>query len=165
MVRQTRIETAFLALGSNLGDRAHFIRSAIQAIGEIPETKVREKSDIIETPPAGVPDAQPNFLNGVVLIETELQPVDLMEKLQIIERRFGRTTKGDFKSRPIDIDILSYGNAAFIGKNLVIPHPRMHERRFVLEPLAQLAPDWMHPKLNRTARELLEELNGHRNDA
>ena len=88
-----------------------------------------------------------------------LLPLDLLEKLQIIERKIGRSTKGDLAPRPIDLDILTFGQDVIIqGKTLSIPHPRLHERIFVLRPLAQLQPDWMHPKLKKTASELLAAL-------
>lgn len=153
------LRTALVAFGSNTGDRDANIRKAMDLVREIPETRVLEVSAFREYPAEGVFEPQPDFLNGVLRLETELLPLELLEKFQIIERRLGRSTKGDRAPRAIDLDILSYGNDVIItGKTLSIPHPRLHERRFVLEPLSEIAPDWMHPKLKKTAKELLAGL-------
>lgn len=152
-----KTHSAFIGIGSNLGDRRANIEQAIALIAAIPETALKDTSPLLEFPAQDTPGPQPDFLNAVVRIETELLPLDLLEKLQIIERKLGRTSKGDRSARPVDLDILAYGDRVlFLGKSLVIPHPRLHERPFVLEPLARIAPEWTHQRLGKTARELLE---------
>ena len=153
------IHRVLVAFGSNTGDRLQNIEKSLAFIREIPTTQIRAQSQFKEYPAYGVAEPQPPFLNGVLILETELLPLDLLEKLQIIERRLGRNQKGDMAPRPIDLDILSFGEGVFIaGKTLTVPHPRLHERRFVLEPIVEILPDWVHPRLKKTARELLHEL-------
>jgi 2-amino-4-hydroxy-6-hydroxymethyldihydropteridine diphosphokinase len=150
---------AYVALGSNMGDRQAHLERALKLIAEIKETVVKKTSKFKSTQPEGVSEGQEDYLNGVTCLETELGPIDLLEKLQIIERKMGRMQKGNKASRPIDLDILIYDNDVIIkGKTLTIPHSRLHERRFVLEPLADLAPDWVHPVAKKTASKLLEDL-------
>jgi len=154
------VTTAYIALGSNLGDKLQFIETALKEIEEIPETQIASRSGFKEYPAEAPSEGQEPFLNGVIRIETDLMPLELLHKLQVIERKIGRSAKGDGSPRPIDLDVLSYGDEIMIqGKSLNIPHPRLAARRFVLEPLAEIEPEWRHPKLNQTARELLEALN------
>lgn len=154
------MQTAFIAVGTNQGDLTANIRTAIDLIKEIPDTDVQAESSYKDyAPEEGGPAGQPDYRNGVIRIRTELGPLDLLHKLQVIERRMGRASKGDGASRPIDLDILSYGQEVIIhGKTLTVPHPRLASRLFVLEPLAEIAPDWKDPKSGRTASELLSEL-------
>lgn len=148
-----------VGIGSNVGDRKGYIEKAMELIREIPETRILRSSDPAEYPAEESAEAQPFFLNAVLEIETDLFPLDFLEKLQIIERKLGRMSKGDGAPRPIDLDILCYdGDVVILGKTLTIPHPRLHLRRFVLEPIARLAPEWIHPQLKKTAQELLELL-------
>ncbi len=150
---------AFVGVGSNQGDRLLLIQRAQELISGIPEIKIHKASQYKEYPAEGVTSDQPPYLNGVLFIETELTPLDLLHKLQVIERQMGRSSKGDYKARVIDLDILAFGDGIIIqGKNLIVPHPRMHLRRFVLEPLCEIRPDWVHPKFQRSARALLEDL-------
>ena len=131
----------------------------MELLREIPETEIQAESAFSEYPAAENAEGQSPFLNGVIRIETELPPLELLHKLQVIERKMGRSAKGDSSPRPIDLDILSLGEGVlFEGKNLTVPHPKIHQRRFVLEPLVEIEPDWKHPKLGKTAKELLEEL-------
>ena len=154
------IQVAFIGLGSNLGDREANVQIALDLIAQVPDTRVRRHSRLFNFAAQDVPEPQANYLNSVVWVETELGPLDLLEKLQIIERKLGRATKEDRAARPIDLDILSYGEeVVFRGKTLVIPHPRLHQRKFVLQPLVEICPDWMHPRLKKTARELLALLS------
>jgi 2-amino-4-hydroxy-6-hydroxymethyldihydropteridine diphosphokinase len=152
------MKTAYLGLGSNLGDRA---ANLAEAIGHLSDGRVRvtRKSSVWETEPRDVPD-QPWFLNQVIEVETDLFPRQLFQRIQRIEREMGRLKRIPKGPRLIDIDILLYGNAVVKSPELEIPHPRMAERRFVLAPLAELAPELRHPVLNRTVRELSAEVAG-----
>ncbi len=150
---------ALIGIGSNAGDRKAQVDEALRLITEIPTTKIIKVSSLKDFPAEGTPEPQAEYLNGVAILETELLPLDLLEKLQIIERRIGRSSKGDLAPRPIDLDILSFGQEVLLqGKTLTLPHPRLHERKFVLVPLVEIKPGWVHPKLKKTAAELLGAL-------
>jgi 2-amino-4-hydroxy-6-hydroxymethyldihydropteridine diphosphokinase len=138
----------FLSLGSNLGDREGNLRTAIEYL---PVSRV---SPIYETEPVDYTD-QPWFLNQVAEIETELSPIELLAATSRIEYDLGRVRSVPRGPRTIDIDILLYGDRIVNTPDLRIPHPRMAERRFVLAPLADLAPDLKHPVTGRTIREML----------
>jgi len=154
--RRKPMARAFLGLGSNLGDRRASILSALELIGELQNTSTVNCSSIYETEPWGIAD-QPKFLNCVCELETELSPEELLADILGIEQELGRfRTKDKFGPREIDIDILLYDELVEVYENLRIPHPRMHERRFVLAPLCEIAPDTVHPEMNRTMLELLE---------
>jgi 2-amino-4-hydroxy-6-hydroxymethyldihydropteridine diphosphokinase len=149
-------KTVFLALGSNLGDRRINLRSAIAAL--CPQVNVLAESPIYETPPWGVTD-QPEFLNMVVQGETRLKPAALLKHIKAIETRLGRTATVRYGPRVIDLDILFYGELTLSTPGLTIPHPHLHERAFVLVPLADLAPELVHPCLGKTVREMLETVD------
>jgi 2-amino-4-hydroxy-6-hydroxymethyldihydropteridine diphosphokinase len=142
------LKTAYLSLGSNLGDREANLRSALERLNP------RRVSPIYETEPVDH-IAQPFFLNLVAEVETALMPMQLLTHTQRIERELGRKRTIPKGPRTIDIDILLYGASIVSTKRLQIPHPRLHERRFVLKPLADLAPDMRHPVTHRTVREML----------
>jgi 2-amino-4-hydroxy-6-hydroxymethyldihydropteridine diphosphokinase len=130
----------YVGLGANLGDRETTIRRAVRLLPDVVAV-----SALIETDPVGYLD-QPRFLNGVAALETELEPRELLERLLAVERELGRTRGGPrFGPREIDLDLLLYGNLQLDEPGLTIPHPRMHERRFVLEPLAELDPHLVVP--------------------
>jgi 2-amino-4-hydroxy-6-hydroxymethyldihydropteridine diphosphokinase len=149
---------AAVALGSNLesrfGDREANLREAVRRIGELGE--VRGVSSFYDTAPVGYLE-QPRFLNGAMLLRTELGPQELMRKLLEVERAMGRDREDAIPKGPrvIDLDLLLYGDWVLWAEDLILPHPRMEERRFVLEPLAEIAPEWVHPVLGVTVRELL----------
>src|SRR5678815_4948107 len=159
------MKTAYLGLGSNLGDRQANLDDAVRRLASERVT-VKRRSSIWETAPRDVLD-QPWFLNQVIEVETDLFPRQLFQHIQRIEREMGRLKRIPKGPRPIDLDILLYGNAVVKSPDLEIPHPRMTERRFVLAPLAELAPDLRHPVVKRTIRELLADVAGQsatRND-
>jgi 2-amino-4-hydroxy-6-hydroxymethyldihydropteridine diphosphokinase len=131
---------AYVGLGSNLGDREATLRQALAALGEVPGIRVVAVSAFRETDPVGFLD-QPRFLNAAAAVETELSPQGLLAALLEVERGLGRIRGGErYGPRTVDLDLLVYGNAAVAEPGLEIPHPRLHERRFALEPLAELAP-------------------------
>ncbi|OIO36965.1 MAG: 2-amino-4-hydroxy-6-hydroxymethyldihydropteridine diphosphokinase [Candidatus Omnitrophica bacterium CG1_02_46_14] len=146
----------YLGIGSNLGDRTAHIEKALGFLKGHEEIKVLAVSALIETDPeGGLP--QGKFLNGAIKIDTDLMPLDLLSQLKIIERRLGRVKSEVLNApRPMDLDILFYDDVVIMsGKTLRIPHPRVAERIFVLKPLLEIAPDLVHPRLNRTIKELL----------
>jgi 2-amino-4-hydroxy-6-hydroxymethyldihydropteridine diphosphokinase len=152
------MKIAYLGLGTNLGDRQANLDDAIRRLTN-DRVRVTRQSSIWETEPRDVLD-QPWFLNQVVEVETDLFPRQLFQHIQRIEREMGRVRRTPKGPRLIDVDILLYGNAVVKSPELEIPHPRMIERRFVLAPLAELAPDLRHPVLKRTMQELLAEIAG-----
>ena len=150
--------TACLAIGSNIGDRARYCFSAVQQISLIEQVRIVRVGPLIETAPVGGPTGAPPFFNGAVLIETTLGAYALWQHLLSIETRLGRERREKWGPRTIDIDLLLYGDKIISSDNLIVPHPMMHQRRFVLEPLAAIAPDAVHPTLQMTVRGLLEHL-------
>jgi 2-amino-4-hydroxy-6-hydroxymethyldihydropteridine diphosphokinase len=147
------LKLVYIALGSNLGDRAEHLRQAREQI-DAPDLRLLRASSIYETAPRDVED-QPWFLNQVIECETELFPRRLLARLQKIERAMGRKRRIAKGPREIDLDILLFGEAVVKAPELEVPHPRMAERRFVLEPLAELVPEKKRPGTRRTMREML----------
>jgi 2-amino-4-hydroxy-6-hydroxymethyldihydropteridine diphosphokinase len=146
------VTRAYVGLGANLGDREATIRSALAAL-----PGVAAVSTLRETEPLGVTD-QPRFLNGVAAVETELSPRELLDSLLAVERRLGRERRERWGPRTIDLDLLLYGGEELEEPGLTVPHPLLHERRFVLEPLAELAPGLVVPGRGRV-EDLLAELD------
>ena len=146
---------AYLSLGSNLGDRAANLRTAIEKLAEL--GSVVAASSFYETEPVELA-AQPWFLNCAVKLDTEKMPRQLIAGILALEQEMGRQRKQRKGPRVIDIDILLFGSSIIEIPSLTIPHPKLHERRFVLEPLAEIAPDARHPVFRRTMRELRDAL-------
>ena len=146
----------YLSLGTNLGDRLANLRKALRALA--PGVRILSESRVYETPAWGYED-QPPFLNMVVKAETDLDPHPLLTRLKDLERELGRTPTFRWGPRLIDIDILFYNDLILELPDLIIPHPRLHERAFVLVPLRDIAPGFVHPVLRQTVSELLASLD------
>ncbi|MFA6635997.1 MAG: 2-amino-4-hydroxy-6-hydroxymethyldihydropteridine diphosphokinase [Candidatus Omnitrophota bacterium] len=148
---------AYIGIGSNLGDRYANCDESVKRIQQIEDVRVNRVSGFYETSPVGPP--QPMYVNGVMSIETGVGPYDLLSELKAIEKSMGReVTKLKDLPRVIDLDILLYGDAVLKTESLEIPHPRMHERAFVLKGLSEIAPDERHPVLGKTFKDLLCEI-------
>lgn len=143
--------TSYIGLGSNLGDREAFLRRALELLRAEPEIDVTAVSSVRETDPVGLVD-QPRFLNAVARIETDLRPPELLDRMLAAERELGRRRDGPrFGPRTIDLDLLMYGDEEIDEPGLIVPHPRLAERRFVLEPLHELDPGLVVPGRGRVS--------------
>ena len=150
---------AYIALGSNMGDRELNLLRAVAEIGRLPDCKVTGLSSFYETSPVGVTD-QPSFYNAVLRLHTALPPHELLEQLLRIETDiFGRTRTTHWGPRRIDLDLLLHGETAISDDRLTLPHPRMPERRFVLQPLSDIAAELVHPLTGTTITDLLKALH------
>jgi 2-amino-4-hydroxy-6-hydroxymethyldihydropteridine diphosphokinase len=155
---------AFIGIGTNLGDRAANYRDAIARIADLPDTRVVRQSSVYETEPVG--GVKGAFINGAIEVETELVADALMRRLLAIERNMGRKRpagrkpqrNNNYRPRVIDLDLLFFNKESVNTRMLQLPHPRLHERRFVLAPMAELAPALIHPKLNASISDLLANL-------
>jgi 2-amino-4-hydroxy-6-hydroxymethyldihydropteridine diphosphokinase len=151
---------AYLGLGSNLGDRHANLDAAVRRLRSEPGLRVTAVSRFFETTPVDCPPGSGDYLNAAVAVETERSPQELLKLLLHIERQFGRIRKGPNSPRTLDLDLLLYDDRVIHAPDLIVPHPRLHERAFVLVPLVDFAPDVVHPILKKTVRELLESV-GH----
>ena len=155
------MKTVYLSLGSNIGNRQQMLQSALDRL-HTPDLRIQRVSSVYETEPVGY-KTQRSFLNLAAEAATELFPLLLLGRIQKVELQLGRKRTGPLNGpRTIDIDVLLYGRFTVRSARLEIPHPRLHERRFVLAPIVELAPDLRHPILGRTMRELLESIEGQK---
>jgi 2-amino-4-hydroxy-6-hydroxymethyldihydropteridine diphosphokinase len=153
----------FIGLGSNLGNRRAHYKKALDLIAVLPKTRIVKCSSLYESEPIG--EAKNWYVNGVIEVETEFSPAQLLHRLQAIELAMGRKRTPETKrwaSRKIDLDILLFDNYIVNSRSLKVPHPELHNRRFVLLPLSELAPHFTHPRLGATISELLVALKDHK---
>jgi 2-amino-4-hydroxy-6-hydroxymethyldihydropteridine diphosphokinase len=148
---------SFVGLGSNLGERELQIRRAVDELAKIPRTTLVRVSSLYDTDPVGEVE-QPAFLNAVAWLETELTPRELLWNLLLIEQRMGRVRAQKWGPRKIDLDLLFHGATVLEEPDLVVPHPEAHKRAFVLAPLVELDPDFVHPVTNETVAKTLRRL-------
>lgn len=146
---------SFLGLGSNIGERIAFIEKAVKEICKIPGLRLINSSSVYETDPWGK-ENQDDFLNSVIEIETDLSAENLLKELKHIEKKSGRINNSRWSEREIDIDLLFYGNEVLVNETINVPHRQIENRKFVLIPLAEIAPEFIHPVFNKTISELLE---------
>jgi len=149
--------TAYIGLGSNLGDRELTLRGAIAALDSRERIAVVDVSPLVETAPVGGPPQGP-YLNGAAALRTDLGPRELLEALHCVEQMAGRERAVRWGPRTLDLDLLLYGEMTLDEPDLRVPHPLMHRRLFVLEPLSAIAPEAVHPVLGKTVRQLLRDL-------
>lgn len=157
------MNTAYISLGTNLGDRLSNIESAYQCI-EIECGRIVSRSSFYKTPPWGFASDE-DFVNSVVEINTKLEVHDLLKAIQKIEKNLGRTraqSNQDYQDRIIDLDIIDYNGMILSTEKLVLPHPRMHLRDFVLIPLCEISPNWNHPVLNKSIEKIINNLPNER---
>jgi 2-amino-4-hydroxy-6-hydroxymethyldihydropteridine diphosphokinase len=154
-------EAVFVAIGANLPDRngnqaLHTCKAAVEALRGLPEMRFLGVSRWYETEP--IPAGGPSYVNGVAWLEGAVDPSRLLLRLQAIEARAGRVREAVNAPRTLDLDIVAIGGMTRLSPDPILPHPRMHLRRFVLEPLAELAPEWLHPTLHMTVTQMIAEL-------
>lgn len=149
---------AYIGLGSNLGQREKYVAAALNALQTTRKIEVVKVSRLYETAPVGGPEDQPSYINAVAHVKTTLSPQRLLGVCLKIEESLGRKRQVRWGPRTIDLDVLCYDQEIVVSQKLMLPHPMMHERVFVMEPLAEIAPDLMHPVLEQTAAEILDSL-------
>ena len=154
-------QIAYIGMGSNLGARSETLAAALALLDECDGISVLRMAEMVQTAPVGGPDGQEDYLNTAAKIETTLSPTQLLSVLQDIERKLGRDRSSEprWGPRTCDLDILLIGDVVMDTRELTIPHPRMHQRKFVLHPLNEIAGDAVHPVFNKTVSVLLADLN------
>lgn len=151
------MNTAYIAMGGNIGDIQACFTQAREQLHALPDTRVTASSKLYQTPPLG-PPGQADYLNAVLEIETDLQPLTLLDALQNIENCHGRLRDSHWGPRTLDLDILAVDALILDTERLQLPHPHLQNRQFVLRPLCDIAPNWQHPRLEKSAASLLQEL-------
>ena len=152
------MKTVYIGIGSNLGDPFENCIRAVEAVGENPFCEIKALSPFYKTQPVGI-EGENWFINAVVSVNTNLSPAELIEMLLDIEKEMGRTRSGvRWESRIIDLDVLLIGNEIINDKNLTVPHPRMHTRRFVMAPMTDIAPELIHPLQGKSMADILREI-------
>ena len=154
---EKKTERVAIALGGNLGDSQRILSEAIATIDCVLEIAVLAQSSFYRTAPVGPP--QPDYINACVTAQTSLSPIALLHQLLSIENQFGRVRQERWGARSLDLDLLFYGDRTIDILGLTVPHPRLHERPFVLVPLMDIAPDWQHPVFCQTTEQLLSGLS------
>lgn len=152
---------AYIALGSNLGDRAANLNAALTALGSSRGVQLLERSSFHDTTPVGGPPGQERYLNAAAAVDTSLDPASLLQLLLSIERQYGRVRGEKDAPRTLDLDLLMFDELVQVDSDPVVPHPRMTEREFVLAPLAEVAPEVVQPVSGFRMRELLSKVRGH----
>lgn len=152
------MDNVFLGIGSNIGDRVYFLAQAVRKLRGIPSTRIVKVSSVYETEPVGVKN-QGDFLNAVLWLQTLMGVVDFHSCIKSIEKEIGRLDRKRWGPREIDIDILLFGDVVVIDGTLAIPHAEMVNRKFVLQPLVEIAPEAVHPGVHKTIKVLLAECN------
>lgn len=148
---------AAIALGSNLGKSEQILTNAITVIDQSPSFQVMARSHFYRTAPVGPP--QPDYINACITIDTSLSPRQLLNQLLGIENQFGRVRKERWGARSLDLDLIFYGDRIIDAPKLSVPHPRLQERAFVLIPLMEIAPQWQHPALKQTVKQMVDHLS------
>lgn len=146
-----------IALGSNLGDSLTTVNSALETIATIPNINIQTTSSWYQTAPVGPP--QPDFINGCAILQVQMSPQSVLSTLLQIESQFGRTRQARWGPRSLDLDLLLYNDLILDTPTLQIPHPRMHERAFVLIPLAEITPTWIEPVSGKAIAELVQAVD------
>ena len=152
------MESAYIGIGSNIGHKIEHCKKAISLMGQLESCSIRSQSPFYKTEPVGV-EEQDTFVNGVVCVDTDLSAASLLKQLLKIETVMGRVRLKKWDARVIDLDILLFGGRVINQPDLIVPHPLMHLRHFVLTPLLQIAPDLIHPVLCRSIKELADALS------
>ncbi len=158
-IQRATMAKCAIALGSNLGNSLDILENSLTAIANIPGIELKNTSSWYQTKPVGNIDPQPDYLNGCAVLEVAQNPTELLTILQGIEIQFGRVRKEKWEARTLDLDVLLYDDLILNSPNLTIPHPRMHERAFVLVPLAEIAPDWIEPVSGVAIAKLLKSVD------
>ncbi|MGC1219250.1 MAG: 2-amino-4-hydroxy-6-hydroxymethyldihydropteridine diphosphokinase [Phormidesmis sp.] len=148
--------SAAIALGSNLGNSQQILLNAMTVLDTVPGIRVSARSHLYKTAPVGPP--QPDYINACITVQTSLPPRDLLHRLLAVEQQFGRVRKERWGARSLDLDLLLFGDRIIAAPKLSIPHPRLHERPFVLVPLMDIAAHWLHPVLHQTVEQLFTQL-------